>query len=177
MSKNNTFKILTIILLIGSFSKDVYAQDASKTKHQKYADSLIGVFCNTIYRCGYNPGFWAKCYTPVFTTIKIDIDKKGKLSGVEFSDSADSLFKAEFSKGLNHERDKQILEEYAKAEQLKNVSILIPVYYEPWADVKYKFHLNYGAIEGLLRFNKKPYRGNAIVLPPVRIPVLSTGNS
>jgi hypothetical protein len=184
MKKRMIMKMLVVALILVASSNKICAQQKNNHDNrnlalvkQKYIDSLITEFSNTIYNSGYNPAFWAKCYTPTFTVLRIDIAKNGKVSKIGFSDSADSLFVAEFSKGFKPERDKQTLEKYAKAEELKGIAILIPIYYEPWVDVKYKFHFNYGTIEGLFRFNKKAYRGKSIVLPAVRIPVLSIGNS
>ena len=138
------------------------------------ADSLINEFKNSIYNSIYNPVFWSKSYVPTFTVLKIDIDARGKVQDVRFSDSADTLFVKAFLNRPKYHDDKLTLERYAEAESYKDISILIPVSYEP----SYSPHRNfyYDNMESLMKFDKKDFTGKAIMLSPIKIAVLKERN-
>lgn len=139
-----------------------------------YTDSLINEFENSIYESFYNPVFWSKTPNPTFTVLKIDIDKEGKVKDVRFSDSADTLFVNAFLRRPKYHDDTATLKKYAKAKEYKDISILIPVSYEPFYSPQHNF--NYSNLELLMKFDKKDFTGKAIMLAPIQIKVLSEHN-
>ena len=171
-------KVLLIITLFLSFVSTVSAQKGAMEKplvaHVSYADSLIGEFENSIYDSFYNPAFWAKSNTPRFTVFKIDIGQDGKVKGMGFSDSADTLFVNAFLNRKKYHDDIATLEKYAKAKSYSNVSILIPVSYEPSYSSRQSFY--YDKMESIMKFDKKDFEGKAILLSPIKIAVLSEHN-
>src|SRR4051812_39305891 len=101
------FKILFIVLIQFLCVSGLQAQNLKvKTNaiiHQSAEDSLIKEFSNTLYHTYYNPTFM-QVTTATFTMLKIDIDWNGKVTGINFSDSADSVFvKAWINKKSDHD--------------------------------------------------------------------------
>ena len=113
--------------------------------------------------------------TPTITMLKIDIDWNGKVTGINFSDSADSVFvKAWVNKKSNHD-DKATLERYAKVKNYKNAALLMPVSYQPNYEVK-QGTFSYNTLDKLMVFNRRQFSGNAIMFEMMKIIVLSKGN-
>lgn len=146
----------------------------NKTFKQSTEDSLYLEISNTIYYTYYNPAYMSN-KTPVFTILKVDVDWAGKVTNISFSDSADSVFvKAWQNKPKVHD-DKATFERYSKEKSYKNVSLLIPISYEPQLPNSNKYFTN-DYLETYLKFDKKAFVGNAIMLPPITITVLEKGN-
>jgi hypothetical protein len=137
-------------------------------------DSLYSEINNTIYNTFYTPSYMVN-KTPVFTVFKVDIDWEGKVISIQFSDSADSTFvKAWLNKPKYHD-DKATLERYAKAKSLTNISLLIPVIYEPNYPQQKKV-FSYDELEAIMKFNKQNFTGKSIMFSPINIAVLLRGN-
>ncbi|MBS1520228.1 MAG: hypothetical protein JST50_04470 [Bacteroidetes bacterium] len=146
----------------------------SGNEESSYADSLMGSFRNSIYSRIYNPAFWSKSTKPAFTMIKISIDINGKVSNIKFSDSADTLFLKTFLSMPKHYNDIAILEKYAAIKSYKNVSILVPVSYEPGYNPNHNY--SYSNLQSLMKFDKKDLVGEVIITPPIIIGVLNEHN-
>jgi hypothetical protein len=138
------------------------------------ADTLLTRIENAIYYSYYNPAFWAKATKPLFTLLKIAIDKEGNVGKIRYSDSADSLFANAYLKKATFNTEKTLIEKYAKENSYSNTSILIPVSYEP--DYGPGCSIGCDNVQELLIFNKQPFEGAAIMLAPIHILVLSHGN-
>ena len=138
------------------------------------ADSLLTGIDNAIYYSYYNPGFWSKATKPIFTILKIDIDKEGHVGTIRYSDSADSLFANTYLKKVTFPDEKVKIEKYAKIKSYTNTSIVIPVSYEP--NYGPGCRVDYESIESMLTFNKEAFTGAVILLAPIHIQVLSHGN-
>jgi len=137
-------------------------------------DSLFNQFRNTVYNSFYNPVYMANT-TPVSTMMKIDIDWQGKVTSINFSDSADSIFVKAFKNHKNWYDDKATLEKYAKVMGLTNVSLLIPINYEPNYPNQRKL-FSYDELEGMMKFDKKSFTGKAIIFEQINIGVLPKRN-
>jgi len=146
----------------------------NRTFHQSIEDSLYLEISNTIYYTYYNPSYMSN-KTPVFTILKVEIDWAGKVTNISFSDSSDSVFvKAWQNKPKVHD-DKATFERYSKEKSYRNVSLLIPVAYEPQLPNSNKYFTN-DYLEAYMKFDKKAFAGSAIMLPPITITVLERGN-
>jgi hypothetical protein len=165
--ENKINKLLIIGFIVLCYSK-------ATGQRYTYADSLINEYKNSVYECYHNPGFWSKNNKPVFTIIKIEIDKNGDIKDIRFSDSADPLFVNAYLKRVKYHDEKQTLKKYASAKSFKNISILIPVSYEPQYNPQHSFESN--AIENMLKFNNHDFSGDAIILEPLKIGVLADHN-
>lgn len=143
--------------------------------HTSYVDSLLNEFRGTVYNSFNNPVFWAKSQTPVFTFLRVDIDKNGKVKNIRFSDSADTLFVAAFSHRPKYHNDKLTLERYAKARTYTDLSIIIPVSYEPSYSPQRDFY-EINNMETLMKFDNMEISGKVIILSPVKIGVLPDHN-
>ncbi|MDB5135276.1 MAG: hypothetical protein JWP37_1879 [Mucilaginibacter sp.] len=143
--------------------------------HKSYADSLMGAFRNSVYGRIYNPAFWSKSYMPTLTILKISINKNGKVTDIRFSDSADTLFVKTFANMPKRNDDLSTLEKYALAKSYKDISILIPINYEP----NYRAHrsFDYNNLQLLMRFDKKEFEGKALISPPLLVGVVADGGS
>ncbi|PWK75301.1 hypothetical protein LX99_03794 [Mucilaginibacter oryzae] len=137
------------------------------------SDSLLSEFSSTVYDSFYNPSYMATT-TSTFAMLKIDIDIAGKVKGITFSDSADSTFVQAFKNRKKRHDDKATLEKYAKLKMYKDVSLLIPVSFEPKLPNSDKHYTN-SYFESYLRFNHEDFTGKAIILTPIFIPVLAKG--
>ena len=172
-------KWLTILSLaaLTLVSSNVKAQDKmlgeGKYKHT-VSDSLLTEFSNAVYNTFYTPSYMSTT-TPTFAVLKIEIDKNGKVADIRFSDSADSTFVKAFDNRKKWHDDKATLEKYAKLKSYKDVSLLMPVSFEPQQPNSDKHYAN-GYLESYLKFDKKPFEGKAIMLSPIFITVLSKGN-
>lgn len=166
--------MLLLFTYVGASATKAYAQQSDKKGIDKpvlhytsYADSLLTEFINTVYNSIYDSNFRSKSYIPTFTVLKVDIDNTGKVTGVNFSDSADTLFLKAFSQRRRYHDDKSTLEKFAKAKGYTDVSILIPVNYEPYYSANRSIY--YNNMNSIMRFNKKDFTGRAIILPPIII--------
>jgi hypothetical protein len=177
-------KVLFAIGISCLFARPVIAQQKEKYSaiaiekplliHYSKADSLINEFENSVYECIHDPKFWAKSYVPTFTILKIDIDGMGKVKDIRFSDSADSLFVKAYLNKPNYHNDRSTLEKYAKEKSYTDVSLLIPVSYEPnYSPVRSYY---YKTMESIMKFDKKDFTGKAIMLKPISIKILKENN-
>lgn len=176
-------KVLVILCVSFLNVKNLIAQEKfnankkgiiNKTYKQSTEDSLYLEISNTIYYTYYNLAYMSN-KTPVFAILKVDVDWAGKVTNISFSDSADSVFvKAWQNKPKVHD-EKATFERYSKEKLYKNVSLLIPVSYEPQLPNSIKYFTN-DYLETYLKFDKKAFVGNAIMLPPIIITVLLKGN-
>lgn len=173
----NSIMGVAFLVAICVVISDVRAQDAilgeGKYKHI-VSDSLLTEFSNTVYNTFYTPSYMYTT-TPTFAVLKIEIDKKGKVADIRFSDSADYTFVKAFDNRKKWHDDKATLEKYAKLKAYKDVSLLMPVSYEPQFPNPNKYYTN-GYMESYLKFNNKDFTGKAVMLSPIFIPVLTKGN-
>lgn len=138
-------------------------------------DGSINQFRNIVYNSIYTPEFWSKSFIPSFAVLKIDINASGHVTDIQFSDSADTLFVRQFEKRKSKLADeKALLERFAKTNSYKDISIIIPVNYEPNYGNKRSFY--YDQMESLMLFNKKQFTGKAIILATMNIAILTKGN-
>ncbi|WP_133300231.1 hypothetical protein [Mucilaginibacter terrenus] len=146
-----------------------------KSFRKSYPDSLLGVFSNAVYAVVYNPSFWKNNLTQTITFIKVDINKKGVVQGINFSDSADTTFVNEYARKLDFNTLVPTLNKYAKAMSYKNLSLLLPLTYIP--QQRGKRAIDPDALNRVMRFNNKYFSGKAILLEPLSMGVLAWGNS
>jgi hypothetical protein len=165
--------ILVIIPFLGITS--IKAQQRfPDIKKQSYTDSLFSEISGTVYNAFYTPSFMGN-KTPTSAFLKIDIDDQGKVSDIRFSDSADSLFvKAWTNRKIIHD-DKATLERYAKVKGYKDLSLLMQVNFEPGYPNSNNL-FSYGYIEAMMKFNKKLFIGNSVMLRQTNIRILPYGN-
>jgi hypothetical protein len=154
-----------------------FAQDkvlnSGKYKHSA-SDSLFNKFSNGIYHSFYTPSYMST-RTPTFTMLKVDINKDGKVTSIQFSDSADSTFVKAYLNRKKWHDDKATLERYAKIKSYTDLSLLIPVSWEPnYPNQKELF--SYDEMEGIMRFNKKDFTGKSVFFPPIYIKITPGGN-
>jgi hypothetical protein len=161
---------LTLDKVLRSMPKYVY-------KHPSYSDSLVQRFEKTIDSVYHDSHFWYKGITHQFTILQILIDKHGKVKKIGYSDSADKIFVDAFLKQSESPRNISTLEKYAKAKKYKNISILIPVYYETRFERHPSFEHNYDFMESIMKFDAKPFSGQSVILEPVIIRILAEHNS
>ncbi|AYL96213.1 hypothetical protein HYN43_013325 [Mucilaginibacter celer] len=112
--------------------------------------------------------------TPTFAVLKINFDATCKVTDMRFSDSADSTFVKAFENRKKWHNDRATLEKYAKIKGYKDLSLLIPVSFEPRLPDSDKHYTN-NYIESYMRFNNKDFEGKAIMMPPIFIRVLAKG--
>ena len=146
----------------------------AKPYKQTLEDSLFNELNNTIYYTYYNPSYIHN-KAPVFTILKVDIDWNGKVTLIGFSDSADSTFVKAWINRPKDDDGKATFERYAEVKSYKNVSLLIPIAYETDLPNANKNYTN-DYLESYFKFNKKAFTGNAVILSPIIIPILKTGN-
>jgi hypothetical protein len=139
-------------------------------------DSLMSEIRSSIYNNIYNPKFWGEYTTPTFTILKVTYDNNGDVKHISFSDSADSSFLKLYSKMPTYHDIKTTFKNYAAIKSYRDISLLIPVYYEP----SYTSHQNqnfyYFQIESIMKFNGKEFVGKSILLRPIVIRVLKEHN-
>jgi len=146
-------------------------------RHLSYTDSLIARFDNCIYNTYQDYHFWEKGVKQQFTMLQISIDKYGKIKRIWYSDSADKIFVDAFLKESVSKTNISTLERYAKAKGYKNLSLLIPVYFETNFENSPTFEHNYDFMESIMKFDGKPFSGKSVILEPVIIRVLAKHNS
>ncbi|MDB5129969.1 hypothetical protein [Mucilaginibacter sp.] len=155
-----------------SFAQDRVLNN-EKYKHS-VSDSLFNEFSNGIYHSFYTSSYMSTT-TPTFTMLKVDISKNGKVTSIQFSDSADSTFVKAYLNRKKWHDDKATLEKYAKIKSYTDVSLLIPVSWEPdYPNQKKLF--SYDEMEGIMRFNKKDFTGKSVFFPPIYIKITPGGN-
>jgi hypothetical protein len=161
------------LLWLNSISAQINLPPNKKFK-QPLADSLLREIDNDIYYTYYSPAFMSN-KVPVFTMLKVDIGWDGKVTSIQFSDSAGPDFiKAYFDRPKGHDI-KATLEKYAKIKSYTDVSLLIPVSWEPnYPNQKKVF--TYDEMEGIMKFNKKDFTGKSIMFSPIYITLSATGN-
>jgi len=184
------FKIILLIggLLIGTSKIKAQQKDTSSLgkvlntipksvdKKPNYADSLLTRFCNRIDSTYHDYHFWTKGITHQFVVLQIRIDEHGQVRRIWYSDSADKIFKDAFLKQSVSSENISILEKYARAKNYKDISILIPVYFESSFERKPSFEHNYNFMESILKFDGKPFSGESVILEPVIVRVLAEHN-
>lgn len=164
---------MAIFFCAGSIKAQDKILGEGRYKHT-VSDSLITQFYNKVYGCFYNPVYIKKGSVTV-TLLKIDIDKNGKVRNMGFSDSADPNFKEAFSQRKTNPDDFDTLAKYAAIKGYVDLSLLIPVYFEPGYPNQYKA-FNYEELEDLMKFNKESVTGRIILLQPIIIRVAKSGN-
>ncbi|NOW96538.1 hypothetical protein [Mucilaginibacter sp. SG564] len=160
------------LLLINSLKAQEKRSDSEKSK-QAVSDSLYMEISTTIYYSFYATSYMST-NTPTFAILKIDFDKNSKVTAMGFSDSADSSFVKAFENRKKWHDDKATLERYAKVKSYKNLSLLIPVSYEPQLPNSTKYYTN-DYLESYFKFDKKNFTGNAIMESPIFIKVSAKG--
>jgi hypothetical protein len=168
-----------IIILIMSFSwmNCLMAQEKNQNMerfNQKAADSLFTEISNTIYDSFYTSSYMSTTNS-TFTVLKIDINKQGKVTGINFSDSANSTFVKAYTNRKKWHDDTATLEKYAKMNSYTDVSLLIPVSFEPNYPYQKKV-FSYDELESMMKFDKKNFTGKSILFSLIRITVLPHGN-
>src|ERR1700759_1574662 len=128
----NIAKFLMVFLMSIGFINGLKAQKnfGQQTIKRSVSDSLLVQIKNDIYYSFYNPTYMTN-KKPVFTFLKADINWDGNLTSIAFSDSADSTFVNAFSVYATKQNYRETFQKYITVQKLKNVSILIPVNYEP----------------------------------------------
>ncbi len=130
-------------------------------------NNLINKFKKSVQQSLANRDFNSKCYMSTFTVLKIDIDNRGEIKDLNFSDNVDTLFSKSFFLRHTYKNERAILTQYIKLNAYKNISVLIPINYEPFNDVHR--NLYYDSMESFLRFNKKDFTGKAVMLSPIEV--------
>lgn len=175
MKKFSRTVFVMIVLLMGTNQTKAQKKILDEIRYEHTAaDSMLTEFYNKIYGSFYNPTYRLNKIA-TFALLKIDIDKTGRINSIDFSDSADSSFVNSFAQRSQSEYDKVTLERYAKEKSYKDLSLLIPVIFEPNFPNQKKI-FNYDELEGLLRFNKQNFTGKSVILSPIFIKVAVKGN-
>jgi hypothetical protein len=173
----NAIKTLIILFICFGGITELFAQEKvlgeGKYRHTA-SDSLFTEFSGTVYNCYYTPSYMSNS-TPTFAMLKIDIDPKGKVTSIQFSDSADSTFVKAFVNRKKWHNDEATLEKYAKIKGYSEISLLIPVSWEPKYPYQKKI-FTYEELEGLMKFNSKNFTGKSIIFSPIHIKLSSSGN-
>jgi hypothetical protein len=170
-------KFLIFISVIFLCSKNLYAQNRGIDRNKQklsYTDSLYLEMDNTIYNSFYDSSYFSTL-TPTFTILKIDINKRGKVTGIQFSDSADTVFVKTYLNRKKWHDDKATIEKYAKVKSYKGISLLIPVSWEPNYPNQKKI-FSYDEMEGIMKFNGKDFTGQSVLLQPIYIRISPNGN-
>ncbi|WP_162996453.1 hypothetical protein [Mucilaginibacter celer] len=154
-------------------NNDIKTIQKSKFKRTA-ADSLYLEINNFIYGTFYNPTYW-ETKTPTFTVLKVDITWDGRVSDMRFSDSADSAFVKAWNDKLQTHDIKATFGRYAKEKSYEYLSLLIPVSFEP-LQPKSENHYANKYLESYLKFDKRDFEGEAIMMTPVFVQVLAKGN-
>lgn len=165
------FKVTVILAVSLLFYDKVNAQRKGVTEkpssaQTSFSDSLGNAFRNSVYRSINKTIFWSKSYVSTYTMLKIDIDKYGKVKSLRFSDSGDTLFVKAFSHTQAY-ADTKLLEKYVRSRSYKDISILIPINYNPFYNTRRRFY--YDKMESLMKFDGKDLNGKAILLPSINI--------
>lgn len=172
-----TLKMLSILFISFLWLNNTSAQinlNSVKKFKQPLEDSLLREIDNDIYYSYYSPAYMSN-KVPVFTMLKIDIGWDGKVTGIQFSDSADSTFAKAYFNNSNANNRKAIFEKYAKIKSYSRVSLLIPVSWEPNYPNQKKI-FSYDEMEGMMKFNKKDFTGKSVFFSPIYIRISSSGN-
>ena len=168
-----------IIILIMSFfwMNCLKAQEKNQNLdhfNQKTADSLFTEISSTIYDSFYTSSYMSTTNS-TFTVLKIDINKQGKVTGINFSDSADSTFVKAYTNRKKWHDDTATLEKYAKINSYTDLSLLIPVSFEPNYPYQKKL-FSYDELESIMKFGKNSFTGKSVLFSLIRITVLPHGN-
>ena len=177
------FKVLSTlfisILWLNNTSAQIKINLKTDSKYkQSLEDSLRMVIDNDIYYTYYSPytsGYRSNHKIPVFTMLKIDIGWDGKVTKIQFSDSADSAFVKAYFNNPRASNRKDIFEQYAKIKSYSRVSLIIPVSYQPNSPNK-EGVFSYDNVQSLTKFTGQSLIGPVVLLPTVIISVLSKNN-
>lgn len=154
MSLLYKISVLTISLII--FSLAGFSQ-TSNPYLQKFSNSFIE-------KINY-PKVLADNCIPTYTILHIRIDKKGLVSKMEVSDSADTLLKKEIqTKNLNL----IALNQYCKSKGLKNASLLIPVCFIIISNACQTKGIDMDTLQHQMSFNGKQLEGKFMMLPLIK---------
>ncbi len=168
-------KSVVFYLLLLSFTNCLFAQNRMPVlKKLSYTDSLLSKIDAPIYYSFYNPTYMV-VKTATVTVLKIDIDKKGKVTDIRFSDSADSTFLKAYANRQQWPDEKGTIEKYAKAKGYRDVSLLMNVRFEPRYPSPIK-DISYDQVEAIMQFAGKEFTGNSVILPGMNIRVLAEHN-
>lgn len=124
--------------------------------------ALINSFnLSVIKNIQYPPQLMA-AKSPTFATIKIAIDKNGKIITVNISDNTAPSFKQEFV-AKKQMYNITALRKYIVQQKLKNIALLIPI----WIYFSEDDKLDTKQFQGLMKFNELQFTGNAIIFKPI----------
>ncbi|MBD1384262.1 hypothetical protein IDJ75_03150 [Mucilaginibacter rigui] len=171
-------KYITITLLIIGcfFSKNLPAQNVQPSEfvNPTTEQGILNKILNGIYFTYYSPTYISN-KTPVFTILKVDVSKTGKITDIIFSDNTDAAFKNAYLNNNDIESFKKTLERYAQQKSYLNTSMLIPISYQPNSPNK-EGVFTYDNIQSLTKFKGQSFIGSTVILPTVIISVLSKNN-
>jgi len=172
---NIYLKISATLIMLLCIISSVSAQNKTfELPKQSYSDSLYARICTPIYFSFYTPSYMATT-TPTFTILKIEINSQGKVIAINFSDSADSVFVKAYKNRKKYDDEISTLEKYVKAKLYTDVSLLMPVSFEPKYPNSVK-DFSYDKMESIMQWNKKEVVGRVIMLPSMNIRILPNGN-
>lgn len=177
------FKVLSTlfisILWLNNTSAQIKINLKTDTKYkQSLEDSLRMVIDNDIYYTYYSPytsGYRSNHKESVFTMLKIDIGWDGKVTKIQFSDSADSAFVKAYFNNPRASNRKDIFEQYSKIKSYSHVSLIIPVNYQPDYPNQKKI-FSYDEFEGIMKFNGKDFTDQSVFLQPIHIRISANDN-
>lgn len=154
-------KALTLIiatLLLGSIE--------ARGQQKANIDFLYKKINDGIYYSYYNPKYMDRPLNTV-TFFKIDIDKRGEVSGISFSDSADSVFVKAYFERQKMYNTMPYIQQFVKQGGYREVALLIPVSFEAVKPLDTAFKNP----EKLMRFSKRDFTGKAIIFPVLNIKI------
>jgi len=160
--KKRLFFLILIYPWLFALNADAQGHFNTKLK----ADSLLKVFENDIYGGIYEPNPSAH-FTAQMTFLKIEINAKGKITDINFSDNADPSLVKSFKNRPRYNDDYINLELYAQSKSYKAISLLIPVIY--WVRYETIGTTTEKQNASIMQFDKKNFIGKAIVLPSLDI--------
>ncbi len=150
---NRSMKKMRIFTILVLFSLKCFAQ----TKYSSINKFNQSISKNLIY-----PSSLISEGKSIFTLLKVDVNSTGLIKSIEISDSADSLFKAEFGIKKRY-LDTKSLSQFINQKGLKSISLLIQisVYFSN------NKNINFENSQRLMKFSNVQFTGPAIILSPV----------
>jgi hypothetical protein len=169
-------KITTLLIIGCFFSKQLSAQTVqpSELVNPITEQGLLNKILNDIYFTYYSPTYISN-KTPVFTILKVDVSQNGKIADISFSDNTDAEFKNAYFNNKDIGVFKKTFEKYAQQKSYFNISLLIPISYQPNSPNK-EGGGSYDNIQSLTKFKGQSLIGSTVILPMVTISVLSKNN-
>ena len=144
--------VITFLCLV---SLQTFSQNQAKSiKYEALIKRFYGSVVNNVHMVP----------KPIGTIIKIDVDRLGKIAGIQLSDSADPDFMKQFEQ-QKKTLDFDALNRYVKANNLSNISLLIPYYVTD----KKNPNASHGKGRKLKQFENKDVTGKTIMLDPIEI--------